>query len=312
MKFNIQEKHKEKKQKKDKKDKEKREGKEKKDKESSKEKHREKKDRKEKHKDKGRDRDKEKNRTSDEKRVEGQPENSNVEKLGPNSLHNNETKDSKYVQDLARRIKDEDRATKSQTVQKVTVTEHRRAELPGRVVENKIGNRFEEKEKVNNKKENVRKVNGQTNHHVEARVFENTTFQNFSSMDQRRVEGTAKLMEKKDVGKQMEGKEKKKHKESNSKADKHKDRDREKKSKSKDKDRDKEKKKEEKAKEIGEVSKVLPKVKEGSKDYLDVFNIKPPELLKTSSKSSAVEGNLGKRKEIDRNGFLHGESFNVQ
>ncbi|KAJ0971878.1 hypothetical protein J5N97_019837 [Dioscorea zingiberensis] len=108
----AKEKHKEKKHKKEKKDREKKEGKkDKKEKDRSKDKHKEKKDRKEKHKDKKKekDRDKSKNRTSDEGRIEGQASAHNEGKLGDNSRKTEEIKDSKYMEELGRRIRDEEK-----------------------------------------------------------------------------------------------------------------------------------------------------------------------------------------------------------
>lgn len=329
--MSIQEKHKEKKHKKDK-DKEKREGKEKKnkDKERSKEKHGDKKDRKEKRKDKkDRDKNKDKNSTLDAKRIEGQPEGNNGDKLGPNSLQNNKNTDSKYVQDLARRIRDDDRATGSQIGQKIIVTNHRRGELPGRMAEHSINNRLEEKEKAKVKKEEDKKVNGQRNH-VEFRSSGNALVPGLLGTDQKRHEGIAKAVEKNDSGKQVEEKEKKKLKEGYNKDSKQKDRDREKKSRSKDENRDKQKEKEEKAKEVTETGKDLLKLKESipklkdsspklkdssskfkdsSKGILNSCNTKP--VLKTGSNNPACGGSLGKRKELDINGISHGESFPV-
>ncbi|KAL5794752.1 hypothetical protein ACOSP7_003346 [Xanthoceras sorbifolium] len=305
----TKEKHKEKKHKKDKKDKEKREGKEKrdKDKERSKEKHRDKNDQKEKLKDKKcRDKDKEKNCTSDAKKIEGQPECYNGEKLGSNCLQNKEIKASKFVQDLARRIKDEGGATGSQIAQKIIVTDQRGGKLPGRLVECSTDSQLEEKEKAKNKK-----VNGQRNY-VEARGLPNAIVQGFSGTDKKVFQGIVKPMEKNDIWKQVEEKEKNKQKGSDSKDDKQKVRDQEKKSRSKDKDREKEKKKEEKAKEMRESSKDLlklddsgPKLKESGKDFFNLGNAKPPDAIKTNSNGSAGEGSLGKRKELEINGNLH-------
>ncbi|KAK9282500.1 hypothetical protein L1049_005419 [Liquidambar formosana] len=286
----TKEKYKEKKNKKDK-DKEKSKRKEKKDKERSEEKHREKKDRKEKRKDKkDRDRDKEKDRTSGAKGIEGQSDCYNGKKLGPNSLQCVEINDPKLLQELGRRITDEDKAG-NQMVQKITFMDQGRAKLPGRVAESNIGNRAKGKEKPKDKGEDHTKINGQRN-------------KSFVGMDQQRVEGMARPMEKKNVEKEVEGKEKIKYKESDTKRDKHKDRDQEKKSKSKDKDRDKEKEKA-KVKEKMEKSKEQVKLKEGGYDVIDAQNIKPSHLSKESSKSSASEGNLRKRKELEINGFLH-------
>lgn len=306
----FQEKQKEKRSKKDKKDKEKREGKEKKDKKRSKEKHSDKKDRKEKHKDKDRDRDKAKNRTSDEKRVAGQADSYKVEKLVPNNLQNVEVKDAKYVQELARRIRDEERATESQMVQKFTVTGQRGSEFLGRVVESNLANCTREQRKIKDEKDG-RPINGQRNH-VDTRSLGSAIGGNFSVMDHRRV-GLALPVEK-DVEKPKDGKEKNKHKESDGKkVDKPKDNDREKKSKSKVKDEAKEKKKEEKAKEkakqIIEQSKQQPKLPESGRESLDTCNAKQFYRSGMSNNSTLGEGNLGKRKEPHKNGSLLGESF---
>ncbi|XP_048232968.1 RNA-binding protein 25 isoform X1 [Ricinus communis] len=302
------EKNKEKKRKKDKKEKEKREGKEKRDKDRGKEKNREKKDQKENHKDKGRDKDKEKKRTSDEKKVEGQPGSYNGENFGSNSLQNGVVKDSIYVEELARRIRIEDGASGSKMVEKFVATDQRRGEVRGMVVERSVVSQSQEKEKVKHNNEDHGKVNGQR-HHIDTRGLEKAFIHDFFGTDQERVKGLVKLVEKKETEKQMEGKEKNKHKESGSKGDKHKIGDRENNRKSKDKDRDKVEKKE-KTKEITESSKEQPKLKEnvsklkeGSKDSLDFRNTKS-EILNLSNVGSAVEGNLGKRKEPERNGYL--------
>ncbi|XP_062174359.1 DEAD-box ATP-dependent RNA helicase 42 isoform X3 [Alnus glutinosa] len=297
------EKQKEKRNKKVKKDKEKREGKEKKDKERSKEKLSDKKDRKEKKKDKDRDRDrdKEKNRTSDEKRVAGQPDSFKGEKLVPNNLQNVEVKDAKFVQELARRIRDEERATKSQMVQKITVTGQRGSEFLGTVVGSNLANCSGEQRKIKDAKEDGRQINGQTNH-INAKSLESAIGGNFSIMDRRRV-GLALPVEK-DVEKPKDGKAKNKHKESDGKGDKPKDSDREKKIKSKVKDEAKEKKKVEKAKEISEQSKQQPKLQENGRESLDTCNAKQFYRSGMSNNSTFGEGNLGKRKELHKNGPL--------
>jgi outer membrane biosynthesis protein TonB len=297
---------KEKRNKKDKKDKEKREGKEKKDKERSKEKHSDKKDRKEKHKDKNKDRDKVKNRTSDEKRVAGQPDSYKGEKLVPNNLQNVEVKDAKYVQELARRIRDEESATTNQMVQKIAVTGQRGSEFLGRVVESNLANHSGEHRKIKEAKEDGRQINGQRNH-VDTRSLESAIGGNFSVMDHRRV-GLALPVER-DVEKPKDGKEKNKHKESNGKGDKPKDNNREKKSKSKVKDEAKERKKEKKAKEISEQSKQQPRLQENGKESLDTGNAKQFYRPETINNCTFGEGNLGKRKELHKNGPLLGESF---
>ncbi|KAF8094623.1 hypothetical protein N665_0358s0005 [Sinapis alba] len=107
---------KEKKHKKEKKDKEKKEGKD-----TSKDKHKERKEKKEKHKDrKDKDRSKEKGRTSEDKKASGVlPNTGDGEKPVTNTLRNNGNGESKFIQDLARRNRDEEEATESQSVGKI-------------------------------------------------------------------------------------------------------------------------------------------------------------------------------------------------
>ncbi|KAF8394021.1 hypothetical protein HHK36_020223 [Tetracentron sinense] len=300
----TKEKQKEKKQKKDKRDKEKSEGKEK-DKERSKEKHREKKDRKGKHKDKKeKGRDKDKKRTSDEKRIEGQPQGYHGQKLSQNSQEAEAAKDSKFVQELDRRIRDE-RGTGNQMVKKFTGTDQRRAHEMERVVEKDIGTQAKGKEKNKDTRGEDRMADGQRNRDEE-RGMGNAMVQSFTGMDQRRVEGMVGSMEK-DAEKRVEGKDKNKDKESEDKrGNKHKGRDREKKSKGMVKDKDKQKEKEEKREH---KNKEHDKLSEGSKDPVDTLNIKLSHLPEGSNKSAAIKGNLGKRKGFKMNGFFHGESF---
>ncbi|KAJ4968365.1 hypothetical protein NE237_015066 [Protea cynaroides] len=361
------EKQKEKKHKKEK-DKEK---KEKKDKERSKDKHKEKKDRKEKHKDKkDKDRDKDKNKTSDEKKNEGRYEGYNGEKIDQNSQRAEEIKDSKFVQELGRRIRDAEKGTGVQMLENLTGTDQRKAEGMARLVENVVDKRFEVKEKnkvcadqkraeagmasvvekdVSNRVEGKEKSKAgfdQRRAEGMARVVENAVnwaeggkernkekknddrkadvqrirdeernagnakFQNFTRLDQQRVEGMGKPLEK-DAEKRLEGKEKKKNKEG---SDKHKERDREKKRKGKDKDRskEKEKKEKEKAKEKSDnKNREQDKLKVSSKDPTNTINIKTStsNFSKESEKSFDANGDHRKRKDREMNGFLHGSDI---
>ncbi|KAM7521859.1 hypothetical protein LguiA_011761 [Lonicera macranthoides] len=325
--FLAKEKHKEKKHKKDKKDREKREGKDKKDKERSEEKHREKKDRKEKHKDKKEKRkdkedkhkEKEKKKTSDEKNTVGPPECRNGENLASNSVSTNDTSEFKFLFELGKRNRDDDRATENHMVQKITLTGQRRAELPGNIVESNTaslaeGNGiFKDKEVEDNGKsqrqsnkadardeEDNGKSQRQSNN-ADTRDMEIDTVRYITGNDQRKVEGVAALVGEK----QMEEKEKNKRKHSSdSKGEKHKVRDREKKSKSKDKKREK-KEKEEKAKEKKPDKDLQQqqKPRETGKDAEELHSMRPSShLLKESNKSGII---LGKRKESEVNGFLH-------
>ncbi|XP_010274072.1 PREDICTED: DEAD-box ATP-dependent RNA helicase 42-like [Nelumbo nucifera] len=296
----TKEKLKEKKHKKEKKDKEKKEGKEKKNKEKSKDKHREKKDRKEKHKDKkDKEKDKDKHKTFGDKRNEGRPEGHNAETLGQNIQCAEEIKDSKFVQELGRRIRYEDKGTGNQMVENFTGTDHRKAEFMCRLVEKGMENSVQGKENNKDKKSDDRRADGQRNKDEE-KGMGNAMLQSSTKMDQRTAEKTARPMEK-DTEKRMEGKEKNKDKE-NRRKDKHKEKDREKKGKGKDKNRDKEKEKVKEKSELREQDKYRESSK---KDPVDTPNVKTFHLPKDNEKSAATDGNLKKRKRFEMNGFLH-------
>lgn len=210
------------------------------------------------------------------------------------------------MQDLAKRIRVEDKATGSQIVQKLTVTDQRRVELPGRILE---CNTDKLEEKAKDKKEVDKKINGQWNH-VEARGLGNLVAQGFSGIDEKIFKGITKPVEKNDI-------EKNRHKESDHKGDKQKDRDKEKKNRSNDKswDKDKERKKEEKVKEMVEPIKDQLKLKDNSKlkdngkGLPSSRNIRSLDVSKASSNNSSGEVSVGKRKEPEINGLSHGESF---
>ncbi|KAJ0244349.1 hypothetical protein HA466_0189980 [Hirschfeldia incana] len=251
---------KEKKYKKEKKDKEKKEGKDSKDKETSKDKHKERKEKKEKHKDKkDKDRSKEKSRTSseDRKATGVLPNTGDKEKLVTNTLHSNGNGESKFVQDLARRIRDEE-ATESQSVGKTG--------LPS-IMEKRIENA-------------VLTVSART--------------------DQKGSELTVKPMEKKDQAKRMELQEKNHRRESVTMADMPLNSEGIKRSEPKHTTH--RSSKEEKIEAITKTGKDKPKYVEGGpilkERDLDTRNFRVQQDL-------SREGILGKRKDLETNGFLH-------
>lgn len=338
----LQEKHREKKNKKEKRDKERKETKEKRETERSDGKHKEKKDKKDKHRDKKkekekeRDKDKEKNSAPDEKRLLGQADSQTGEKLtqkeerdkGRNSIQDEkkiaghvvgynttklsershlaeDTKDSKFVQELGRRINDDDRATENKLVEKFTNLDQRKDEGMFKFVAKGVGTVSEGKEK--NKRVDNRKIDGQ-GIRGEARFSGNSVVPNPL---QTRVEGMSRPFQK-NVERRVEEKEKAKEKDSDEKrGDKRKNKDKEKKSHGKDKDRDKERKKEEKVKAKNEDKNTQQdKLRESNKvDSIGGHNVTTAQFPKDSSKRAAAEENLKKRKEVEANGVLHGEYF---
>ncbi|XP_010524660.1 PREDICTED: myb-like protein X [Tarenaya hassleriana] len=312
----TKEKHKEKKQKKDKKDKEKKDGREKKDRERSKDKHKERKEKKEKHKDgKDKDRDKEKSRTWEEKKTEVLTDTRETEKLVTNTLQNNSNGDSRFVQDLARRIRDGEAAMGSQGGQKTKIPDQINAGLTGNVVENKLNNSPYSVQETNHRIDNDKRIHPQRNLAV-AKSAENVVPRVSFGSDQKKAEGMVKPVErKKDQEKQMESVEKNQHKGSVIKSDKPRDKEGLKKAEPKGRDTDKERK-QEKAEVTNRIGQEKPKsiegprLKERDKDAVDNRNSKPPDLFRASNKNLTGEGNLGKRKDLERNGFLYENGSN--
>nr|XP_010905145.1 myb-like protein X [Elaeis guineensis] len=172
------EKHKEKKHKKEKRDKENREGKEKKDKDRSKDKHREKKDRKEKHKDKKKDKDKDKSRQSENRGTEEQFEGHHEDIFGECSQKAGELENYKFTEELARRIKDEEKGAANSRVEDFTSSIQRTNEKSNAatVVEKK---RVTGNEMVSNSIVTMQRRNDGMGHPQN----------NFASQLQRRIEG---------------------------------------------------------------------------------------------------------------------------
>ena len=368
----MQEKQKERKRKRDKKDKEK-----KRDKEGRDGKHKEKKDKKEKHrekkkdkdKDKSKDRDKSKLSTADDKgfprkaeglngnlhqkgikqddkkdimfenRLTKQCTGSNGENAGEKNHLAEENKDSKFVLELNRRIRDDNGGVDNQFVHKFTDTNNRKDEGTFRLVTKAGGTCCDGNEKLVDKGLDVKKIDGR-GIQAQVRPIGNTPVPNHTGNFHPRVDGTPKQLgkssernleatvegkekvkEKKDEDKEMakrktkegkvkekkdEGSEKVKDKKDDKKREKRKDREKEKKGHGKNKDRDKEKKKEEKAREHSEHKTTdQNKSKESNK-----IGVKDFEGLSRNSLEVPVRGeNLKKRKDIESNGVPHGECY---
>ncbi|OIW17995.1 hypothetical protein TanjilG_31368 [Lupinus angustifolius] len=349
-------KDKEKREGKEKKEKEGRDGKDK-EKKDKKEKHRDKKKEKDKHKDKGRDRDKSKISSADEKGFSGQAVDPNAGKLHQNEIkqsdkkgilfeekltkqytgHNGEkarenshvaeeSKDSKFLLELERRIKDNSGGAGNQLVQKFSNTNnHRKVEGTVKLVPK--GTWPDSKEKLKDMDLDAKKIDGKEIW-AEVRPIGNATVQNhagnfhprvdgmprlveanFSRTLEATVEGKEKVMEKKDEGKEKkvkekkdEGKDKVKEKKDDKRRDKKKDKEKEKKGHGKDKDRDKEKKREEKAKERTELKNAdQNKLKESNEAGFMGLN-SFTQVLKNSHENAVSAENTKKRKDIESNG----------
>ncbi|XP_060173868.1 uncharacterized protein LOC132604391 [Lycium barbarum] len=335
-----EEKRKEKKHKKEKKDKEKKEGKEKRDKDRSDGKHREKKDKKdkhrdkkEKHKDKKKDKDKERSDISEEAKIAVLPgassgqklpsgdehfkeENINsqeakfhnqshrqhAEKLFKSSLPAVEMDESKFVQELARRIRDEQKGPVSQLAERFPV-ESKRDEKTNSMYIKDSGNLAKEKEK--NKERNVfsNKMDGQQVR-VEPRIGAKAILPSFPGMEKSKFHGLLPPLEE-NFDSRREEKEKSKERRDDKPRDKKKHKEKDAKSHRK----EKEKKKEEKGKDKSAHRKSeQDKSRDISKsNFVGVSNTthQVPLVSKDTVARTVPEGNHRKRKDIETNGFLH-------
>ncbi|KAI9114887.1 hypothetical protein K1719_013900 [Acacia pycnantha] len=352
----------EKKDKKEKRDKEKGRSKDRREKEGKDGKHKEKKDKKEKHRDEKKDRDKEKdedknkNNTADEKGLPGQTEGPNASKLIQKEIKQNdrkgvfleeelpkrfadnngekarvennhlaeENKDSIFLQELGRRIKEddggasnqlgqelgknikeEDRRAGNNLVQKFIFASHKKDEGTARLVAKDSSTWLDSKAKIEDKSIDVRKIDRQ-GIRVEARPIETATIRNHARHFHSRVGGTSRSLEKNFDTAAEATIQTSKEKKDDQPGDKRKDRDKAKKGHGKDKDRDKEKekKKEEKVKEQTEH-------KNTEQNNFKVDNKGPmstnsfPQITKNSHETAVGGGNLKKRKDMESNGILH-------
>ncbi|XVF29023.1 hypothetical protein REPUB_Repub15cG0084100 [Reevesia pubescens] len=250
-------------------------------------------------KEKGKDKDR--SSSSGEKKLAGLFSGYNGEKISQNSHLADDFRDSKFVQELGRRVRDEDAGAGNQLVDK----------FKGRLVAKTANTLAEENEE--NKKRDERKLDVQ-GIKEEARSARNAMVQNLDGAVKARVEGILTQVES-NMERQGEGKEKTKEKESDDKIrDKRKDKDREKKSHGKDKDRDKEKKKEKaKVKVKGEHRNLEQDNLKGSNkgDPLVTINPNTSHPSKEGNKGAVAEENHRKRKNLEKNGFLHGEFYTM-
>lgn len=252
-------------------------------KEGSKDKHRDKKDGKEKHKDKKEnDKKKDKNKTSDGRKPENKINDQNREKSGEVTNLAGEHNNKKVLEEFDRRIKDEQGAGHrigSDAMDQRSFLSSPYAEK----VRTGVDDRRHEKHKEGSKFVG--------NEHT--------------PLDQRRQEGMLRAFEK-DMEKGMEITETNKEK-----GDKHKDREKEK--KRKDKDRDKEKKKEKEKVNVKLKGKAdLKQIEQNqhglhTSEGVGVLKSMPRPPLINDGKFGCMSEDNKKRKEIEMNGFTHGE-----
>ncbi|KAJ6751351.1 hypothetical protein OIU85_001844 [Salix viminalis] len=227
---------------------------------------------------------KEKNKRDDDRKMDGQGIRDEARFTGT-------ARDSKFVQELGKRARDEDR---NQFFEKFPGTDAKGDEGMVRLVAIAPGNWVDGKEK--NKRDDDRKMDGQ-GIRDEAR-FTGTAL-SLSATFQTRCDETLRPLEK--GIEKMEGKDKSKQKENNDKR-----KYKEKKGKEKDKVRDKEKKREKSKEKSEHKKKEQDELKEsGRSDVVANNSIKSSHLPKEITNSAVDKVNIKKRKDADTNGFLH-------
>ncbi|XP_017230567.1 uncharacterized protein LOC108205218 [Daucus carota subsp. sativus] len=179
--------------KKDRKEKKDKEGKQKKEKENSEDKHRERKDRKERHKHKkDKKKEKEKKRASEDKISTGPPECSTVDNPGSGCTQSDETSDIKFLVELGKRTRDDEKATENLMVKKINLTGKICSEYPEKMRVGKNGN-SDGNAMLTEKRTNDTQYHGQSNNN-DARCTENGIVQKIVLGQQRKVEGVAGLV----------------------------------------------------------------------------------------------------------------------
>lgn len=288
------EKHKEKKHKKDKKEREKKEKKEKRDKEKGGEKNGEKKERKQKHKDK----DKEEKKNSDVHKTVGSSSHRNDDKHAAIGIQVDQTHQGGILLELEKGFGKWNGPKEIQGLDRSNFKELS-VKSSGKDLGSNHGIFVEENQKFKHIREDNKLPNVQSLK-VVGKHLENGSLGKFLSKEQRIVGETVRQDEKVSE-KQKERKDKSRHKSRDGKGDKHKDGDRERKSKSKDKKEKKEKKMEVKVNEVS--TPVRTKLIENGNSSVNIQNDRGSYPFKVSSSDN---GCLGKRKEPEMNGFVHG------
>ncbi|KAE8712274.1 Detected protein of confused Function [Hibiscus syriacus] len=168
-------------------------------------------------------RDKDRSSSSGEKKLSGHISGYNGEKIGQNCHLAEDFRDSKFVQELAGRVRDEGAGARSELVDKFTGSDRKKDEGMVSFVAKTANKLAEEKEKT--KKSDDRKFNVQ-GMGEETRAGGNDMVSNLSAADKARVEGIPNQVEN-NAERHGEGKEKTKEKGDDNIRDKRKDKHRE-------------------------------------------------------------------------------------
>lgn len=232
------------------------------------------------------------------------PNTGDREKLVTNTLQNNGNGESKFIQDLARRIRNEE-ATESQSTRKI--------DFPCGVTET---NNSCPVPQTNHTKVDKKRNSTHKNSAI-SKGSESAVLRVSSCMDQKGAEVKFKPVEKNDQAKKWEPQEKNHRRESVTKSDKPLDNEGIRKSEPKNiTNVSGKEKKEEKTEMIKKNVQEKPKfvegetrLKEREQDVVGTRDFREQEFSRAGIKNLTAEGILGKRKDLETNGFLYGESF---
>ncbi|XP_049366913.1 uncharacterized protein LOC125831766 isoform X1 [Solanum verrucosum] len=251
---------------------------------------------------KGRDEHKERHISSEKAKLPNQFHVHHGEKPFKTSISVVEAEDPKFVQELDRRIRDEEKGAQSQLAERSPV-EWKRDEKSDRVGIKVFGN-LVDREKNKERGSDNNKMDAET-FRGEHKIGANATPPSFSTMAKNNFEGFPRPVEQ-NVGKREETP-KPKERHDDKPREKNKDKEREKHSHGKQKDKEKEKKKEEKSKDKNEHKRSRKdKSKDNNKnDFVVLSNNKPPLVSKENTAGTATKGIVKKRKNVETNGFLH-------
>lgn len=219
------------------------------------------------------------------------------------SFADKDSQDSKFQLDFSKRINDEEKGSRIQLVEGFMGMGLKKDERTDRIAERDTHMVVKGKEKIKDEQVDNWKTDGQRIY-PEEKFNGNAMSQNLTGSIQNNT-GVSNSTDK--FEQRMDGKEKSKEREIDDKRrDKRKSKHKDKQSQGTDKTREKEKRKENKAKKEHKKSKKDSLRSSNNDETGGTLNNKTPQISQ-DSKNAATEGDLKKRKDFEKNGFLHGE-----
>ncbi|KAK1389807.1 hypothetical protein POM88_017985 [Heracleum sosnowskyi] len=217
------------------------------------------------------------------------------------SFADKDHQDSKFQLEFNERINDEEKGSGRQLVESFKGRGLKKDERTDRIADRDTCMVVEGKEKIKGEQVDNWKIDGQRIYH-EDKSNGNSMSQNLTRSIQNKT-GLSNSTDK--FEQRMDGKEKSKEREIDDKRrDKRKSKHKDKQSQGTDKTREKEKRKEDKAKKEHRKSNKDTLRSSNNDDTVGTSNNKTPHISE-DNKNAATEGSLKKRKDFEKNGFLH-------